>query len=152
MTWPRAVCAMVMLDGFGETVTVGVMSVGAGDTFTDPVPEALLKTEVSDDVYAAASVSVPVASEPAGITICTLPPTRVTAPELYVPLESVTVPVGVPLVALTLTVTVSACPAAMLGVAGVTVTTGVVFCGGGVDVEPPPHPAIHNPADIRHKA
>ena len=34
-----ALSVVVMLDGFGVTVTVGVMSVGAAETVSEPVPD-----------------------------------------------------------------------------------------------------------------
>jgi hypothetical protein len=75
----------------------------------------------------------------------------VVAAEEYVPLLSVTEPVGVPFVPVTVTVTCNDCcndcAVVMLPEAGVTVTVGVPFDGGGCVFEPPPptHPATQSP-------
>jgi hypothetical protein len=76
-------------------------------------------------------VSVPVASEPAGIVIVTVPLLSAVAAEVYPPPLSTTVPVGVglPLPPLTATVTARLCAVVMLDAAGVTVTVGIVFVG-----------------------
>jgi hypothetical protein len=83
-----------------------------------------------------------VASEPAGIVTDALPPVSVVAAEVYVPLLSVTVPVGVGLLLppLKFTVTITACAILTLARDGVTATVGVVFVVGGGDVEFPPLP------------
>jgi hypothetical protein len=63
-----------MLDAAGVTVTVGIVFVGVF-TVTAAAPDALLyvvELAVSG-VYVAVSASVPVASEPAGIVIVTVP-------------------------------------------------------------------------------
>jgi hypothetical protein len=69
---------------------------------------------------------LPAASEPDGMVMVALPPLSVVAVEVYVPPVRVTVPVGVPELPLTVTVTLSDCAAVMLDDAGVTVTEGVV--------------------------
>ena len=71
------------------------------------------------------SVSVPFASDPAGMLMVALPLLRVIAPDEYVPLVNVTEPVGVG-VPLTVTVTVVPCAVVILAGEGVTVTVGAV--------------------------
>jgi hypothetical protein len=75
------------------------------------------------------SVSLPVASDPAETLMVAPPLLRVAAADVYVPLVSVTEPVGVgfPVPPLTATATVSACAVVMLDADGVTVNVGVVF-------------------------
>jgi hypothetical protein len=69
-------------------------------------------------------VSLPGTSDPAGISIVTLPPASIAAPELYAPLVSVTEPVAGDFPPLTVTVTVNDCCGLIFCVAGVTVTSG----------------------------
>ena len=66
------------------------------------------------------------ASVPAAIVNCTLPPLNVPEPRLIPPLESLTVPVGVPLSLLTETVTVMLSAVVMLDGLAETVTVGVI--------------------------
>jgi hypothetical protein len=86
------------------------------------------------------SVSVPVASEPAGMLIVALPLVKVVDDEVYPPPLNVTDPVGVgfPLPPLTTTVTVRACVDMMLEADGVTVTVGLVFAWVTVTAEDVP--------------
>ena len=72
-------------------------------------------------------MSVPTANDPAGTLIFALPLFRVVAVEVYVPLVSVTAPVGVGLAvpSLTPTVTASTCAVVMLVDDNVIVTVGV---------------------------
>jgi hypothetical protein len=68
-------CAVVMLDEAGVTVTVGAIAVVAAVTVTVFVPVAEVKLEelFESGAYVAVSVSAPVANAPAGIVIVTLP-------------------------------------------------------------------------------
>ena len=90
------------------------------------------------------------ASEPAGMVIDALPAVRAAAEEVKLPLLSVTDPVGVLPAPDTATVTCNDCTVVMPGAAGVTVTVGVVFCGGGglTVLTPPPHAVIQRPAKM----
>ena len=120
-------CAVVMLAGDGDTVTVGVVFAGVVTvTVFDPVAPLYVDELAESGVYVAVSVSVLAASDPAGTVIMALPLTRIVAAEVYVPLLRVTDPVGVglPLPPLTATVTVNACAVVMLVGEGVTVTVG----------------------------
>jgi hypothetical protein len=107
------------------TVTVGVICV----TFTSVAPNAFANTEELpvSGVYIALNVSLPGASDPPGISIVTLPPTSVVAPELYAALVSITEPVAVDSIPSprTVTVTFNDCCGLILCVDGVTVTTGI---------------------------
>jgi hypothetical protein len=47
-------------------------------------------------VYVAVSLSVPAGSDPAGIEMAVLPPSRTAGADVKLPLLSVTVPLGVP--------------------------------------------------------
>jgi hypothetical protein len=76
---------------------------------------------------------MPAASIPAAIVNCALPPLNVPEPRLVPPLESVTVPVGVPPSPLTATVTVVLSNVVMLDGLAETVTAGV-----NVVPRPPP--------------
>jgi hypothetical protein len=108
-------------------VIVGTVFGGIA-TVTTAVPEALLKIEVLElsGMYVTISVSLPNASEPAGIVIVALPAFKVTAVEVKLPLVSVTAPVGAGL-PLTVVMIPSACAVVMLDKDGVAVTVGVVF-------------------------
>ena len=68
----ESVCAVVLLEAAGVTVTVGVTS---AVTVTEPLPEAELYLEelAESGVYAAASVSVPVERTPAGMAMVAEP-------------------------------------------------------------------------------
>ena len=79
-------------------------------------------------VYAAVSVSVPAASDPAGTLIAALPPLKATLPDEYPPPLNNTVPVatGLPLPPLIVTVAVSTCAVVITEGDGVTVTPGVI--------------------------
>src|ERR1039458_4786480 len=125
-------CAVVMLDGRGVPVTVGVVFAGAVTT-TVFVPVTLLYVEelAESGVKLAVSASVLVASDPAGMVIVALPLARVVADAVELALARVTVPVGVglPLPPLTPMVTDNDCAVVMLDEPGVTVTVGVVFAG-----------------------
>lgn len=83
MDWPGAVPAEEMLDGLGETVTVGVISMGAV-TVTEPIPEALVYVDElpASGVYAAERLAVPTVSVFAGIVIEALPPLNAVPAEL----------------------------------------------------------------------
>jgi hypothetical protein len=72
---------MRIIDGYAETVTVGVIS---EETNTEPLPMAAVYAEelFASGVYAAVNAIDPAPSELAGTVICTLPLTRVCAPEL----------------------------------------------------------------------
>ena len=87
----------------------------------------------------AVSVSVPCASKPAPMLIVALPPVSVVADDVYPPPERITLPVGVPPVPLTATVTERVWPTVMLLAPGVTVTVGVSF---GVTVTLPVPDAV----------
>jgi hypothetical protein len=115
---------VVMLAIPGVSVIVGVIF--ATSTRFDPAALAYTEELPLSGVYIALSVAVPGVSDPAGISIVTLPPASATAPEPYAPLVSVTEPVAVdfPLLAVTVTVTFSDCWGLIFCVAGVTVTTG----------------------------
>jgi hypothetical protein len=79
----------------------------------------------------------------------------VVAEEEYVPLVSVTEPVGVawPELPLTVTATVRSCAVVMVAAPGVTVTVGVTSVGGGCWLlPPPPHPAVQAQANTSKKA
>ena len=82
------------------------------------------------------SVSVPVASEPAGTVIVALPPLRVVEADVYPPPLKMTEPVGVGLLLppLTPTVTVVDCVVEKLAGNGETVTVGVAAVGNVVVV------------------
>jgi hypothetical protein len=86
------------------------------------------------------------------MTIDVLPLLSVVAADVYVPLLSVIVPVGVGLLPppLTVSATVNDCAVVMLVRDGVTVTVGVAFDGGGggVELPPPPHDAIQKLATM----
>jgi hypothetical protein len=69
-----------------------------------------------------------VPSDPAGTLIVATPPVSAVADEVYVPLVSVTEPVGVGVPA-TVTVTARLWAVVMLDGEGETVTVGVVFAG-----------------------
>jgi hypothetical protein len=90
-------CAVVMLDEAGVTVTVGVTAVTLTVTVTVfvPVADAYVDELLESGVYVAVSVSVPVASDPAGMVMVAVPALSVTADDVYPPPESVTEPVGV---------------------------------------------------------
>jgi hypothetical protein len=79
----ESVCAVVMLEAAGVTVTVGVTSAGAV-TVTEPVPEAELYVEELEEsgVYLAVRVSAPIERTPAGTV-------TVAEPELSVVEEDV---------------------------------------------------------------
>lgn len=68
------------------------------------------------------------ANEPAGMLIVVLPPLKLAAAEVKVPLLRTTEPVGVG-VPLTATVTDKACVVVMLDADGATETEGVVLAG-----------------------
>ena len=74
-------------------------------------------------------VSVPVASDPAGMLMVALPLCKVVAEEVKPPPVSVTVPVGagLPLTRLTATVAVNPCAVVMLDEGSVTATAGVAL-------------------------
>jgi hypothetical protein len=71
-------------------------------------------------------VLFPRASEPAGMVRLAVPPLNAVAADLYVPLVSVTDPVGVDEAPATVISTCSESVAATPDLAGVTVTAGVV--------------------------
>jgi hypothetical protein len=121
-----------MLVEEGITVTVGVTFAGVvTTTAAEPVPLLYVVELAVSGVYVTVSVSLPVASDPAGILIVAAPPLSVAAGAVYPPPLSVTVPVGVgfPLPPATATVTVKACVVVMLAAEGVTVTPGVSLAG-----------------------
>ena len=68
----ESVCAVVMLEAAGVTVTVGVTS---AVTVTEPLPEAELYLEelAESGVYAEVSVSVPAESAEAGMVMVAEP-------------------------------------------------------------------------------
>lgn len=131
-----------MLDGFAETVTVGVISDGAV-TITDPVPDALVYVDEADQKWAV-SVFGPMDNELAGTvsTASLLPLTPLgvnpAAPTLLSAL-SVTSPVGggFPLPPLTVTVTVVLPVVLMLDGFGEIVTVGVMAGDMAVTVTDP---------------
>jgi hypothetical protein len=90
---------------------------------------------VASGVKVAVRVSVPAASEPAAIVMEALPLPNVVAVEAYVPLLSVTEPVGAPLI---VTVTNRDWAAVMLDDAGDTVTVGVVLLTDDTVTDPAP--------------
>ncbi len=108
-----------MLELAGVTVTVGVRS--ACVTVTEPVPVVL--AYVASPLYATARVTVPAPNDPAGTVKLALPvPSSVTFDEVYPPPLRLTVPVGVPLLPETVTLTVRLCAVVMELEDGVTVT------------------------------
>ena len=73
-TVTERLCVVAMLDADGDTVTAGIVF-GDGVTVTEAAPEAPLYVVELDEsgVYVAVSTSVPIASEPAGIFIVSVP-------------------------------------------------------------------------------
>jgi hypothetical protein len=118
---------MVMVDVLpvvapGITVIAGpvIEKFGAGVTVIAAL--AMFPPYIASPEYAAVSVSLPVASEPAGIDVVAVPAASETAEEVYEPLVNVTVPVGMgcPLAPATEVVTVAAALDRMLDADGVT--------------------------------
>jgi hypothetical protein len=106
----------------GVTATAGLLGVTA-TTFD---PAALVYTDELpvSGVYIAVRVSLPGGSEPAGMSIVTLPPMSIATSERYTPDVSVTDPVTLPDNPFTVTVTFNGCSGLMLWAATFTVTAG----------------------------
>jgi hypothetical protein len=140
------ICVVVMLAADGVTVTVGVTFAGAVTvTGADPVPPAYVAAPAVSGVYVAVSVSVPVASAPAGIVSISAPLLSAVAADVYPPPLSTTVPVGVglPLPPFTATVTVRLCAVVTVDADGVTVTAGIVFVGEFTVTVPAPDALLY---------
>ncbi len=88
-------------------------------------------------------MSAPAVSFPDATTICALPLESVPEPRLVPPKVNVTEPVGVPLLALTVIVTVALWAVVMLEGLADTVTVGVINVGAVTVIEPVPDALLY---------